>query len=605
MTRHSPWRNGSGWKAARTFAAGLFVAGLLGSPAAESAPLSKLTGAILGVVTDLHGAPQMGASVLLYDRYEKLKHKVLTDERGGFRFANLTAGSYSVRVSFASFMPAIRDAILVTAGGRSVLSITLASVLSSVELSYGGGQPRSLMTDEWKWVLRTANAARPVLRFTPGIQGPMTNHHSGVFSGTQGIVKVSAGDGGLVSSFGNESDLGTAFALATSLFGSNQVQVSGNVGYAAQSGLPSAGFRTTFSRNAHGAMSPEVSLTMRQLYMPARVGASLVSNVGVPTLRSLSLSVDDSMRLAENIRLDYGFSMDSVTFFDRLNYMSPYAKVTYDVSKDEAFEIAYTNGVPRSDVMTGEVLNASLQSEINALSVFPRISLREGRARVQRAENYEIGYRRNEHSRTYRASVFRERTVNTGLSAIGGTEFMTSGDLLPDLFSNATVFNAGTYMSLGYLVAATQRFGEYLEVTGMYGSGGALVAERDTGDIASAQELRSMIKQGRRQQATAQIAARIPTAGTHVVASYQWSDRRAATPTHYFVTQRMRSEPGLNVYVRQPIPSGTVFPVRMEVTADLRNLLQQGYLPFEFANGSRVVLMNTPRTLRGGLSFIF
>ncbi|MFN0166958.1 MAG: carboxypeptidase regulatory-like domain-containing protein [Bryobacteraceae bacterium] len=605
MMRHSPWQNGSGWKAARTFAAGLCLAGFLGSPAEGAAPLNKLTGAILGVVTDLGGAPQMGATVLLYDRYEKLKHKVLTDENGGFRFANLTAGSYAIRVSFASFMPAVRDAILVPAGGRSVLSITLASVLSSVELSYGGGQPRSLMTDEWKWVLRTANATRPMLRFVPGIQGPNAARHSAIFSGTQAIVKVSAGDGGLVSSFGNESDLGTAFALATSLFGSNQVQVSGSVGYAAQTGLPSAGFRTSFSRNGHGERSPEVSLTMRQLYMPARVGASLVSNVGVPTLRSLSLSVDDSLQLAENMRLDYGFSMDSVTFFDRLNYLSPYAKVTYDLSKDQAIEVAYTNGVPRSDVMTGESLNASLQSEINALSVFPRISLREGRARVQRAENYEIGYRQNERSRVYRASVFRERTVNAGLSATGATEFVTSGDLLPDLFTNASVFNAGTYLSLGYLLAATQRFGEHLEVTGMYGSGGALVAERETGRVASAEELRAMIKQGRRQQATAQVSARIPHAGTHIVASYQWVDRRAATPTHYFVTQRMRSEPGLNIYVRQPIPSGPVFPVRMEVTADLRNLLQQGYLPFQFANGSTVVLMNTPRTLRGGLAFIF
>ena len=53
------------------------------------------------------------------------------------------------------------------------------------------------------------------------------------------------GDGGQVSAYGDAADLGTAFALATSLFGANQVQVSGNIGYTPQSGMPSAGFRTT------------------------------------------------------------------------------------------------------------------------------------------------------------------------------------------------------------------------------------------------------------------------------------------------------------------------------------------------------------------------
>jgi hypothetical protein len=43
----------------------------------------------------------------------------------------------------------------------------------------------------------------------------------------------------------------------------------------------------------------------------------------------------------------------------------------------------------------------------------------------------------------------------------------------------------------------------------------------------------------------------------------------------------------------------------MEVTADLRNLLQQGYLPLATADGSRLVLMENPRMFRGGLSFIF
>jgi hypothetical protein len=42
----------------------------------------------------------------------------------------------------------------------------------------------------------------------------------------------------------------------------------------------------------------------------------------------------------------------------------------------------------------------------------------------------------------------------------------------------------------------------------------------------------------------------------------------------------------------------------MEASADLRNLLAQGYLPLS-AGGQRLLLVQTPRSVRGGLSFIF
>jgi hypothetical protein len=43
----------------------------------------------------------------------------------------------------------------------------------------------------------------------------------------------------------------------------------------------------------------------------------------------------------------------------------------------------------------------------------------------------------------------------------------------------------------------------------------------------------------------------------------------------------------------------------MEATADLRNLLAQGYLPLSLADGRSIVLVQNPRSFRGGLSFIF
>ena len=115
-----------------------------------------------------------------------------------------------------------------------------------------------------------------------------------------------------------------------------------------------------------------------------------------------------------------------------------------------------------------------------------------------------------------------------------------------------------------------------------------------------------MIHASRRHALTARVSATAPGTGTHLIASYQWADNRwAVTPGHLYSTQNVRPVPGLNLFIRQPIPNLASLPWRMEATADLRNLLAQGYLPLGLADGRQVLLMQTPRSFRGGLSFIF
>ncbi len=96
------------------------------------------------------------------------------------------------------------------------------------------------MTEDWKWVLRSAPATRPVLRYldidadadpaqnaAAGTQSKVaasTVGHAAVFSDTRGLVNVSAGEGSLNAGVSNQADLGTTFALATSLYGNSLIQ---------------------------------------------------------------------------------------------------------------------------------------------------------------------------------------------------------------------------------------------------------------------------------------------------------------------------------------------------------------------------------------------
>ena len=70
------------------------VALLTASTAAFAAPPIKLSGSIAGIVRDSAGVPQMGATVLLFNKYEKLLNRSLTNERGIFGFDQLTPDVY-------------------------------------------------------------------------------------------------------------------------------------------------------------------------------------------------------------------------------------------------------------------------------------------------------------------------------------------------------------------------------------------------------------------------------------------------------------------------------------------------------------------------------
>jgi hypothetical protein len=97
----------------------------------------------------------------------------------------------------------------------------------------------------------------------------------------------------------------------------------------------------------------------------------------------------------------------------------------------------------------------------------------------------------------------------------------------------------------------------------------------------------------------------VKTTGTRFVASYEWTDYRSSLPSPLFATQSPRPEPGLNIVLRQPIPQIPGVPWRVEASAELRNLLAQGYLPVSLPDGQQLLLVNTPRSFRGGLAFVF
>ena len=61
-----------------------------------------------------------------------------------------------------------------------------------------------------------------------------------MFSETRGLLRLSAGEGPFSSASGTEADLGTTFALETSLYGKSLLEFAGNLGYGSATGVPTA-----------------------------------------------------------------------------------------------------------------------------------------------------------------------------------------------------------------------------------------------------------------------------------------------------------------------------------------------------------------------------
>lgn len=586
------------------------IAGMVGlTPAVHAADTGAIfapsvSAQILGEVRNSNGVVQMGAVVSLYNRYDELLRRGLSNQDGKFIFDGLAPDVYSIGVSLASFVPAVRRNISVLAGSENLLKIQLASALSTIELVPINSPEGALMSDSWKWVLRSSHATRPVLRLLPqtSSSGSSSSRNSmaSLFSETSALVKVSAGDADPFS--GASQDLGTAFVLATSVNGTSKVHVSGNVGYAA-SGLPSAGFRTTYRRDDPSGEGPQVAMTIRQIYLPSLMGSGPAGSE-TPTLRAASISSYDKMEVLDVIHLEYGASLESISLFGRMNHVSPFARATYGLGDKSAAQVAVSAGSQPVELIAGSTeQNQNLSGDLAALGQMQRISRRDNQAAVERNKVIEAGYQTVRGSRTYRATIYAEQVSDAAFLMSGDSGFMDSGNLLPDMSSLGTIFNLGDYRRMGYSASVTQALGDRVEVSAAAGSTGALqVQQSPDAPSANGDDLRSGVRTTPRPWVTVQADTSIPATRTHLATSYGWTDPNVLMPIHVSLTGKSDQKIGWNIYARQPLPS--IGGMHMEMTVDLRNLLAQGYVGIQ-SNGHRSVLTNAPRAVRGGVSFIF
>jgi hypothetical protein len=171
--------------------------------------------------------------------------------------------------------------------------------------------------------------------------------------------------------------------------------------------------------------------------------------------------------------------------------------------------------------------------------------------------------------------------------------------VLADVSTDIAIYNIGRYSRNGVVASLNQKLNNELEVTLAGGAEGGFTRVGNIGSEASP------FLQGQAHPiASVSVRSTLPLLNTRFTGSYEYVSGDAIVPRHVFSTQNLYGEPGLNILVRQPLPSWFGMG-RLEISADLRNLLAQGYLPLTGSDGRQTLLVQAPRAVRGGLNFIF
>ena len=93
----------------------------------------------------------------------------------------------------------------------------------------------------------------------------------------------------------------------------------------------------------------------------------------------MSLTAIERFTLGDGIDLDIGSSIDTVTYIDRLNYLSPFARLTARVGPG-TLDIGYSSGAPPVDLLNAREVDGSLLADVASLNLLPQVSLRAGHA---------------------------------------------------------------------------------------------------------------------------------------------------------------------------------------------------------------------------------
>jgi Carboxypeptidase regulatory-like domain len=573
----------------------LLVVLLAWAPVHASGP-----GAIAGYVKDSSGAPQMGAVVEIFVSAAKVGTTAFTDSRGYYTAENLPAGTYQVKVTAASFLPSLRENVILHSGAHLIINLTLNTLADAIKLM-PARRSATDDPDDWHWTLRSA-ANRPVLRVLEKDKDVKDDSES---EDSSSLVVVShnnnerGGDRPLKASvafiagpeaggFGGTGDVTTAFALEKSLFSSGTLSFNGNIG--ASAGDPTGVLRASYAHDFGDTSRPTFTVTYRHFAAP---GAAVLNS----PYSAIEMSSSDSMAVGGFIDLNYGADLQSMQFAERVTAIKPHGSVDVHLGPNMVVEYRYATSEPDTRATKGFDTAPADLSESG-----PRMALTNGNPEVERAAHHEVSVSRRMGDTRVQLAAFVDRVHNLVLTGAGDPTSY-SDDVLPDVYSGTFSYGyAPGVSSAGGRVVVQRKISDDLTATFDYSTGQTISASDTT---MAWQALAQSLGVSRQHSVGAKVYGYIPATGTRMIASYKWTSGNALSTVDAFNASPGQIDPYLSLFIRQPLPCGSFMAGKMDALLDVRNLLAQGYVPVMGQDGRTIYMVQSARALRGGLAFTF
>jgi hypothetical protein len=581
----------------------ILLAGSLVSPLLSPVrALASEYGRLSGIVSDNHGNPLMGATVLIIGPLliptasagEQVE-RVITDAKGKFAVGHLIPGWYSLQIISPTRLPAHRNGIKVEAGQTSTLKFVLGDVFAPLRFQIPDTGATSL-GDDWKWVLRTSAATRPILRYRQEVAETTPNAVNPPLPASQRLVGMVPGSSGW-EPLATDPGMGSVLAYLRSLSLDSDLLAVGSV---AANGTLTSSVGTEYRKGLIKGDSEEISLVVHRLgYARGVTATGGGGQLPDSYAQGLVASYTQTRHIYPHLTLTAGMDIDYLNALGDVMAAQPRIKLAYHLSRST--DVALQVGKGPSDG------SGTLLERVSRLDSFPLLTLRGYRPELEQGVHSEISVSRLlSGSARIELAAYHDGVRNAAVwgSANAAARSWLAGNYVVNPAVGGIFVNVGDYHSSGYRAAYVQRIGNHVETLVAYSVGDSLSAHGLLNQAPKG-DLQGVLKPVRSASLAGGVSARIPVTRTQLTTSYEWVQRGRVTMVDPYGQADLQLQPFLDVQVRQPLPALAFLPAHIEAVAEFRNLLAQGYSPLTQSGEMTLLLSSAYKSLRGGFSVEF
>jgi hypothetical protein len=539
-------------------------------------------GTVSGVVRDSSGVPQIGAEVELLRPDLTVIASVYTNTAGRFTISSVQPGRYAVKALGPSFLPSLREDVRVRTS--TVINLTLNTLYEVMQ--WLPSEPRSgnAQPDDWKWTLRSA-ANRPLLRWLE--DGPLVV----VSDGAGGSPKLKArlvatGRQGAFGESGERVSVGVEDTPANSkeLLAQVDFDPGSDAGMESMLGFrQDLGFAGSVESVAAVAIHPAID------------------TAGSDGLDEAAIRTSETINLGDEWEVEAGSAQVLARFAQNspntILAALPFASVAWR-NGDNTVRYRMATAVP----------NSQDGDDTEAQNWLPRLSLGDGRLKLDHGLHQEIGWERRTGNSDVAVLAYADSIDNPVMEAMmrtaGGNSAAASmgAQLLFDPASGLVRIAGPRFSTAGMVANIEHKLPRGSQVRVSYANGSALVLPAALQPLGLAQLL-ATAHAHRAQTCSISLSGTLDGSGTRWRATYRWQPEGTVTSVASF--SQGAADPYLNVQFRQPIHMSRDGEGGIEALLNLRNLLAQGYRPYVMSDGSMLVFAQDQRGISGGLAFNF